>query len=558
MTEAIASPLSPTLRWLRRVGLGGVASTQVRQRVVDALPFLGLGVALGLGLYARLHYVLASDFPLNDGGMFYAMVRDIQRAGYALPSFTSYNDASIPFAYPPFSFYLAALLDDLTPLSLVDVFRFLPLVTNLLTIVGVFCLSRSLLPSKAACVFAVVVFALFPRSFKWLIMGGGVSRSLGLMFAIFTIYLAHRLYARRQRALVVPTALLAALTVLSHPGVGWFLFAALALLFLCYGRDWQGVTNSMIAVVSVILLTAPWWGTVLARHGLEPFLAAGDSRGNTSEWWRSFETWWFSEQPVLNWPPILTVLGVAVVLGNGKPFLPLWLIAVVALEPRGTPTYATVPMALLVAAALAAVLEPVWQRLSFESFRAPTGGALQIAEQLGGSVRGVLPGLAVGLVLLYVAVISWQSAVGSPGALVGLTPIERQAMTWVDTNTTDDSAFVVITGARAASTDRTSEWFPALAGRASLATPQGAEWLESGYYAQAAYYARLQACAESDVACLDAWQQTAKHAFTHVYLAGACCAALDISLRGSTQYRLIFESPGARVFERNASAPMGP
>ena len=83
--------------------------------------------AIFAGVAVRAMFVASSGFPLNDGGMFYAMVRDIQGAGYTIPQFTSYNDAHIPFTYPPLGFYLAALVNDATPLSLVQVFRVLPL-----------------------------------------------------------------------------------------------------------------------------------------------------------------------------------------------------------------------------------------------------------------------------------------------------------------------------------------------------------------------------------------------------------------------------------------------
>jgi len=86
--------------------------------------------AVLLGAAVRTYHVLSHGFPLNDGGLFFSMVRDLQAAHYRLPAFTSYNDAGIPYAYSPLGFYLAALVNDWTPLSLVDVFRWLPLVAD--------------------------------------------------------------------------------------------------------------------------------------------------------------------------------------------------------------------------------------------------------------------------------------------------------------------------------------------------------------------------------------------------------------------------------------------
>jgi hypothetical protein len=66
---------------------------------------VGMTVALAsavlLGLLIRLSFVVGTDFPLNDGALFYTMVRDLQQVHYRLPLYTSYNGAQIPFAYPP-------------------------------------------------------------------------------------------------------------------------------------------------------------------------------------------------------------------------------------------------------------------------------------------------------------------------------------------------------------------------------------------------------------------------------------------------------------------------
>src|SRR5438093_1573766 len=85
-----------------------------------------------LGCVVRGLHVESGDFPLVDGGMFYAMVRDIQANGFGFPAFTSYNSLQIPFAYPPLPFYLAAVLSAVTPLGIPEVLRVLPLVASCL------------------------------------------------------------------------------------------------------------------------------------------------------------------------------------------------------------------------------------------------------------------------------------------------------------------------------------------------------------------------------------------------------------------------------------------
>ena len=89
--------------------------------------------------------------------------------------------------------------------------------------------------------FAACAFALLPRSYEWLIMGGGLTRSLGLLFAMAVLAQAVALY-RSPSALRIATAgILAALAVLTHLEMGLFLIYSLALFFLVYGRTWRGL-----------------------------------------------------------------------------------------------------------------------------------------------------------------------------------------------------------------------------------------------------------------------------------------------------------------------------
>ena len=88
--------------------------------MVANAPLVAVAVAFVTGTAIRAYYVLRESFPVNDGGMFYAMARDIQSAGYLLPRYTDYNGGEIPFVYPPLTLYAAALGDALTPASLLD------------------------------------------------------------------------------------------------------------------------------------------------------------------------------------------------------------------------------------------------------------------------------------------------------------------------------------------------------------------------------------------------------------------------------------------------------
>src|SRR4030095_12722187 len=64
-----------------------------------------LGSAIALGTIVRCAPTLMAGFPLNDGGMFLDMIRDLRVSEYILPYTTSYNFSNIPYAYPPLGFY---------------------------------------------------------------------------------------------------------------------------------------------------------------------------------------------------------------------------------------------------------------------------------------------------------------------------------------------------------------------------------------------------------------------------------------------------------------------
>jgi hypothetical protein len=74
------------------VMLASTSSAAFRRAAI----FYALFLAIALGIWLRLSSVLAADFPLNDGGLFWQMAQEIRENGYALPAFTGYNFERIP------------------------------------------------------------------------------------------------------------------------------------------------------------------------------------------------------------------------------------------------------------------------------------------------------------------------------------------------------------------------------------------------------------------------------------------------------------------------------
>ena len=87
--------------------------TQIKPRQVGEFEWTGtiLGIAILFGTFVRVLPVFLAGFPINDGGMFLVMMRDLRGNGFALPMYTTYNYMDIPYAYPPLGFYLGAFLE---------------------------------------------------------------------------------------------------------------------------------------------------------------------------------------------------------------------------------------------------------------------------------------------------------------------------------------------------------------------------------------------------------------------------------------------------------------
>ncbi|HEU4700730.1 MAG TPA: hypothetical protein VFS40_16220 [Gemmatimonadales bacterium] len=516
---------------------------------LDTRAALVVVVALGIGV--RAWHVLTEDFPLNDGGMFFQMTRDLQRAHFLLPAWTSYNAAGIPYGYSPLGFYLAAALDTLTPLDLTQVFRWLPLAVASLTILAFLGLARRLLPSRPHVVIAVAAFGLLPRSFIWLIMGGGVTRSLGFLFALLTLTQLHRLYADRNRRAIALAALCAGLTLLSHLGTAPFTAASALLLLLAYGRHRLALAGSVAAAVGALLVAAPWWASVVAAHGLGPFQAASATGG-----------WVFSGlsgaaivrtlaqsglgtgEPMLAVIGMLAALGFFAALAGGTWFLPAWWLLITAVDTRQGATFATAPIAMLAAIGVLELLLPVLRRRSHQ----------------GGALRRRAPEFALGGLALFAvvgALLRTPAAAIGLGDLATLSPPERQAMRWV-AHKTPANARVLVVANLPWQVDRTSEWLPVLGRRVTVATVQGTEWLpDHAFRRRETEFNALQVCAQREAVCLDRWAQATGRAFTHVYVprssAGVCCVTLVASLDRDRRYRRVFDGPGAVIFERRAA-----
>ena len=520
-----------------------------------------LTLAIVLGGYVRLVHVVSADFPMNDGGLFFTMTQELIRNGFALPTHTLYNSLALPFAYPPLGFYLAGLLSIGLGLPLLDIFRLLPAIISVFTIPVVYKLSYGILQSPAQAILAMMVFAFSPRSFEWMIMGGGLTRSLGFLFALLTLWQVYLLYTQKQIQFIVTTIVFGSLLVLSHPELTWFAIYSVAIFFLVYGRNHKGLVHSILVAIGVFFATSPWWLTLFNRGQLSSLLSAAQS---------GFDIWYgniftllvfdFSEEPFLKFWGLFGLLGFFACCAERRFFLPLWLVVIFPLQPRSGATYATVPLAMLSAICVQRIILPGLVHLSETSNWSESDiQSRRIEDDLQITNRSArLPRFVLGFLLLYAFFSAWIMPFRPNSPLRVLRDDERQALQWVARHTPEHAEFLVITG-DLFWRDYISEWFPALAQRASLATVQGYEWLPDRFYLQWKQYVRLQACVLDNAGCLERWAKTAGVSFTHVYIPKTLpqdkeskniFQGLEDSVRASKDYVLIYDGPGASIYAR--------
>ena len=493
-------------------------------------------LVIALGAAVRAWHVRGATFPLNDGGLFYAMIRDIQAANFALPQHTSYNGGDIPFAYPPGALYLAAGLDALLPIELATLLVLLPLIGAIATLPAFAAVARAILPSRRDAVLATAAFALVPVAFTWLLPGGGLPRGIGLALALLAVREAYFLVSdgqfSRHRALAA--GLLAAATTLVHLETAAFLGVTFAVLAAVHPRT--GVARLAPVALLAGVASAPWWGLVVARHGFEPFVASTDQGGALLDDGRlSWPTLRYAlEHPLPTAEPGLALIAALAVVGSllaisrGRLLLPLWCVALAVVAMRASPTFASVPIALLAGSALGDILD-----------LAPRGSG---APPLGRALPGHVLALAICGLIAVPGAFSRGGAAGE--AFTPLPEADRAAMRWAAEHTPPDARFAVVP-ATGWWVDSPSEWFPELALRESIATPQGREWLGGAFAAALTLHDALARCRDASTDCLN--DVAASEPFTHVYLPSACCDALARSLRSSPDYLVAYDRGGVLI-----------
>jgi hypothetical protein len=511
----------------------------------DEWSTLILFLAILLGTFLRFNPALLAGFPVNDGGMFAVMVDDLRANQYLIPAFTSYNLSNIPFAYPPLGFYVGVLAADMLGMSSIDVVRWLPAFFASLSIPAFYFFSLCLLKNKYHASLSALFFALVPRAFFWMVMGGGLTRAPGQFFMLLALGIVVQLYAENRRTDIFLAGLFAGLAVLSHPEAAVHTALSAVLLWLVLSRKRVALIHSVFVGMIVLAVTAPWWVTVIRVHGLDPLLSAAQTGENSLAIFH-LVFFAFTEEPFMTVIAVLGLIGIIQRFIHRDYLLPLWVVVPFLVSGRSATNLVIIPLAMLAALGWADVLVPALQ--------ASVKRDAEPSTQVSSIERNVLLYL-----MLYMVFSAYQFGFQLSGAALP-TP-EREAMEWVNRKTLEGSRFLVLSGANSVACDSVAEWFPALAGRQSLFTVQGTEWTKSDEFKPFLREAvALQGCSRETPACIDTLVDASEYDYVYLskILRAENCEPLAMeqyfihfaeSVRGDARYEVVYETDEVMIYK---------
>jgi hypothetical protein len=500
-------------------------------------------VTVLVALAVRLPYFVNLAVPLNDGGMFAQIVDELRANGLRLPTRTNYNFLDLPLSYPPLGFYAAAIVGNLTGLPSVEVLKWLPLLFNLASAVAFVPLAGRFVRNRTAVACASVVFAILPQSGGWLIMGGGLTRSLGFLFSILAMIAAYDALNRNRRRDVVMTGLFAALAGLAHLESGTLVCMVLPLFALYYGPVWPSVRRLAPAVGIALLVALPWLLWLRVNVGLEPLRYASQTGGAVAPMKSlvgmlegKILTDRFMGLGVLLLPAMLwTFL-------RRRWLLTVWIVVIMILVARSAYTQVTVPACLLLGDTWAGLTAWVATRRNWPFLSRP---------------RVVVSLWTTGMIGLAIWTGIDKYIYGYPlpafkfDVLGRVSPAERRAMEWCRTHTPSDARFLVLSERMDTwYMDMTGEWFPYFAQRHSVLTVQGREWRPNREFKQWQNYLEGVALLPQ-LRQVDALMTKAGLEYDHVFISGPFYnprANLARQIARSPRFELLYEKGTLRIY----------
>jgi hypothetical protein len=494
-----------------------------------------LGLTIFLSVILRFFPGLMAGFPLNDGGMFFVMLRELKANHFLIPAFTLYNYSNIPFAYPPFGFYAGALLSAIGIPDL-DILRWLPVIVNILTIPAFFLLAETLLEDRPRAALAAVFYALAPV-YGWEIMGGGLTRAFGALFMLLALHFSVRSFKTGSWKFVFIASVLGGLSVMSHPQTAIHTAFGIAFFWLFTKHSWKKLLQTFVLAMLAGLVSAPWWLTVYLQHGLAPFLSAAGSGVHDAFPLNVFVSDLFARDTFIPILMILRVTGIIWEAAHRRFVLVLWAALAYFLDQRSAGTTSFLAFSLLCGIGFADALPFVINWLKTKSVVAVDFIKL----------RWFNATLVMMMFYLFLECGAYSFVLVNTSLH---TPEPFRAMQWVSENTAPGSRFLLLTGSSGIMSDPIQEWFPALAQRESQTTMQGLEWnLNQDFFPRLRSLIALQACTTLD--CVSAWSASTGLSYDYLLIQKSkATSSLLNSVQSNAGFVQVYDNSGMIILQR--------
>lgn len=506
------------------------------------LSTLILFLALLLGIIVRWNFIAHSEFPVNDGGFFYQMILDLAENDYALPKYTSYNHANIPFAYPPLSFYLSGGLFELTGISILKLLFYLPLFFSVLTIPAFYLFTNTFFEGRFFYrSLATFLFATLPRSFEWLVMGGGITRSLGFLFALLALVFASKAFKEEGGWLsVILAAILAGLTILSHPVASLFLGFSLVVFYIYY---WPSRVAKLVVIgLIAVMVASPWWINILSVHGINPFVGATNT-GHVN-WFQikylltlnfEYENRFFL--PVLSF---LALIGLFNISRREALFLGFLIGPGYLIIPRGGIDLLTGYVALLGTFGFDLIASVFLDKSNTHN------------DHIQNLIKSRESKIMLFFIVIYTFLAAYTYKYMDGKVDLHLNEENYKAMRWLRDHSEHGAKVIVMPSNdshRNWPNDYLSEWLPAISGRESLATVQGYEWLPDLFSKRIIDYIELRNCASVGVECIESWQTQKELLADYIYIGDRDQdVLLEKDLVNSSAYEVVYGTDEVVIF----------
>jgi hypothetical protein len=217
-------------------------------------------------------------FPTGYAGLYSLMAESIVDNRFLLPSWIPcYGPGGIPFAYPPFSFYLMATITTFFKINALEYTRWAGPFFLWFSAIPMAFLAYKITRSRFTASLTVFFFILSPRIYLWHGEAAGMTRGLALLFALSSLVFFYQTILHFSWKTCFYAALCLGLCVLTHPTYVEFCLISMLAIILTRPHFSKSVLVSIGIGLTALLISSPYLITTLSRFGLKMFANPGNS-----------------------------------------------------------------------------------------------------------------------------------------------------------------------------------------------------------------------------------------------------------------------------------------